>query len=133
MNKKASSILLLIFEIIVVVLVVFLTSRIATNYASSDSIVKINTANDLDIMINALVGVPGEAFVEYPQKNISQFTFTLTPTMLEVKIGDEPKFTRAKVDLHLPEGYTAEGFLKEAEDLCLEKKRKKIKLRECNG
>lgn len=132
MNKKAESIIMMIFEILVVLMVSYILVSIAQSYAESITTVKINAANDIQMMVNTLVGVPGEALIKYP-RNVSALTFILDNNGIAVFRKGEPE-TKWKVQqFFLPEGYAAEGTLEEKSWLCLEKKNKKILLRECKS
>ena len=133
MNRKATSILMMIFEVLAVVLVVFTTAKIATAYGQSETVAKINTAEDLRMMIDTLVGVPGEALVKYPH-NVSTFSFLLRTGSVSVFTkGENEKFWVVR-KFSLPEGYSAEtdgGVVEGTSSVCLEKKIKKILLRPC--
>lgn len=121
---------MLIFEVLAVILVVYIMVTVSRSYAQSDLVLRINTAEDLQMMVNTLVGIPGEAIVSYPQ-NISAFSVVLVPGGLSVfKQGEEEVLWETRV-FHLPKGYTAEGSYAGNGQLCLEKKDYKIILREC--
>lgn len=130
MNKKAASIIMIIFELLVVILVVFMTMEVARGMGKSDTVFKINLANDLRMMLDTLVGVPGEAVVEYPY-NVSQYVVLLGQGKITVFKKGEADVRKVIRNFYLPEGYRAIGSLEEKERLCLEKKDKNIFLREC--
>jgi hypothetical protein len=130
MDKKGSSIVLMIFEIIIVVFVVYTTFQIAQAYASSDTSNKINLANDLKMMVDTLVGVPGDAMVEYPG-DVSRYTFILTPTAVTVFVLGEGERGAVTRDLNLPNSFSAFGDLSQQERLCLKKEQKRIELLSC--
>ena len=67
MNKKATSIILMIFEIVVVISVIIMTFQVAVAFAKAETVVKINLAQDLQMMVNTLVSIPGNTLVEIPQ------------------------------------------------------------------
>ena len=130
MNKKAASILMMIFEILVVVLVVGIVYSYAAGLAKGERTEKAILAEEMRMMVDTLVGVPGEAVVEYPY-NVSKYVFLLNKNSITVFIGDEDKVNWAVRKFFLPKGYNAFGTLKGKEKLCLEKKDKNIRLREC--
>ncbi len=130
MNKKATNIPLMIFEIIAVVIVVSMMMSAAKAFAQSERTFKLKAAEDIRMMIDTLVAVPGEAIVAYPH-NVSLYSFIVDAGSVAVfKKGESDVLwvTRAFI---LPEGYTAEGVLEEKERLCIEKKAKRILVREC--
>ena len=128
MNKKASSVLMIIFELIAVILIITLTSTIGKAYGESSTILKINAAEDVRMMVDTLVSVPGDAIVIYPH-NISGYNFVLTDGAISVSDADDVWISR---EFFLPKGYTAEGAVKNINHLCLEKKFKKIIVKDCN-
>ncbi len=130
MNKQASSILVMIFEIIVVCIVVYITISIAHAYGSSLLTVKINAAEDIKMMVNTLVAVPGDALVKQPQ-NVTEFSFILTSNSISVFENEQADQSPAVRAFFLPQGYTAEGSVLRISPICLEKKSKRIILKEC--
>lgn len=130
MNKKAASILMMIFEILVVVLVVGMVYIYASGLAKGERTEKAILAEEIRMMVDTLVGVPGEAVVEYPY-NVSRYVFILNEEGVSVFKEDEDKDNWAVRKFFLPKGYDASGTLEEEERLCLEKKEKNIRLREC--
>lgn len=135
-NKKGASIIMMLIEITVVVLVVFLVMQKTVSLADSDTILKKIAAEDMAMMVNALVGTPGDAVVGYPH-DVSQFSFILGQTSIIVMKKGETRILREIRKFRLPESYTAEGFAEEKASVCLEKRRNeesgdhKIILREC--
>lgn len=133
MNKKAASILLMIFEILVVIAVVFTTTSIAQAYGKSETVAKINVAQDLQMMVDTLVGVPGNALVKYPHE-VSTFSFLLRSGSIAVFTKGEAEQLWIVRKFSLPDGYVAEatgGVIEATKELCLEKSGKKILLRAC--
>lgn len=130
MNKQANSILVMIFEIIVVSIVVYITISIAHAYGSSLLTAKINSAEDIKMMVNTLVAVPGDALVEYP-KNVTEFSFILTPNSVSVFENEQTDQSPAVRAFFLPQGYIAEGSVIRISPICLEKKSKRIILGAC--
>ncbi|MEK6937563.1 MAG: hypothetical protein AABX04_00820 [Nanoarchaeota archaeon] len=130
MNKKASSILIVIGEVMLVILFGFMIMRNATNLATSDHIQKVNLAQDMFLMINTLVGTPGEAVVAYPTST-EKFILILSKDSVIVMAPKDLPTDQEKRIFRLPEGWTAEGVTKQLKKVCLEKKSNKIWLREC--
>ncbi len=132
LNKKAaSSVIMLIFEMIVVILVIFITTSIAQSYGKSETIQKINAAEEFRMMLNTLAGVPGEATVFYP-KNLSSFQLVLNSNNIIVSIKGEPENLWAVRSFSLPQGYTAQGVVQGEAQVCLEKKEKTLLLKKCS-
>ena len=135
MATKAASILLMIFEILVVLAVVFTTTSIAQAYGKSETVAKINAAEDMRMMLDTLVGVPGNVLVKYPH-DLSSFTFLLRSGSIAVFTKGEAEPLWVVRKFSLPEGYTAEtagGVIegRETKEICLEKSGKKLLLRAC--
>ncbi|MBI2662272.1 hypothetical protein HYX11_02325 [Candidatus Woesearchaeota archaeon] len=130
MNSKGSSILMMIFEILIVLLTVYLITSIAYAYGSSTMVAKVNVAEEIRMMVDTLVGVPGEAIVEYP-KNVSGFIFILDNAGIAVLEKGQAKNLWIIREFNLPNGYKTEGSTENEARVCLEKKEKKIILRKC--
>ncbi len=130
MDQKAASTVLMVFEVLIVLFVVYSYFQIAEKYASSETTNKINLADDIKMMVDALVGTPGDTTAQYPAK-VSKYSFVLSSSSVTVFIkgeGEQKKVTR---HFFLPEGYKAFGTLEGKESLCLEKEKRRILLREC--
>jgi len=130
MDKRAVSTLLMVLEIMVILISAYSIFSIASKFASSETNNKIILADDLKMMIDTLVGTPGEAVVQYPE-NVSKYTFVLSSSSVSVFIkgeGDQQKIVRY---FSLPEGYQAFGTLDGKNNLCVAKEKKNIMLREC--
>ncbi len=130
MNKRGISTLLMILEIMVILISAYSIFSIASKYAGSETTNKIILSDDLKMMIDTLVGTPGEAVVQYPE-NVSKYTFVLSSSSISVFIkgeGDQKKIVRY---FSLPEGYQAFGTLDGKNALCLAKEKRNIMLREC--
>ena len=131
MNKRGSSIMMIIFELLVVVMVVYLLTSIAQSYASSTLAAKVQAAEEISMMVNTLVALPGDALVQYP-KSSELFVFTLANDQIVVhEPGAHIDITAAYRSFVLPKDYAAEGTVEKKSNICLEKKSKKIILREC--
>ena len=130
MNKKGITTLMMILEIIIVLFAAYAIFNIASKYASSETTNKIIIADDIKMMVDTLVGTPGEAAVQYPG-NVSKYTFILSSSSITVFIKEEGEQRKIVRYFSLPEGYQAFGTLEGKDNLCLEKEKKKIALREC--
>lgn len=130
MNKKGANILLFIFEVLVVLLVIFIATNTAQAYGKSETVTKINVAEELRMMINTLAGIPGEALVKYPS-DLSSFRLVLREDRVIVFSKGETEEQWIERTFSLPPGHTAEGVSEEQAKVCLEKKNKKILLRPC--
>lgn len=130
MDKRGITTLMMILEIIIILLASYSIFSLASKFASSETTNKIIIADDIKMMVDTLVGTPGEAVVQYPG-NVSKYTFILSSSSVSVFIkgeGDQKKIMRY---FSLPEGYQAFGTLENGDNLCLVKEKKKIVLREC--
>jgi len=123
---------MIIFELLVVIMVVGMTFSVAKDMAEGERVEKANSAEDIRMMIDTLVGVPGDAVVEYPY-NVSKYAFTLDKNGVTVFEKGEDKANWAVRSIHLPLDYKLAGALDEEERLCLEKTSKNIFLRECKS
>lgn len=132
MNKKAASIIMIIIELLAVILVISMTFSVAKGMAKGERVEKVSLAEEIRMMVDTLVSVPGEAVVEYPH-NVSEYFFLLDKGSISVfKEGDD-KVNWVIRNFYLPEGYETVGSLKGKERACLEKKGKNIFLRECKA
>ena len=138
MNKKATSIILLIFEIIAVISVILITTSTAKAYGSSDAVQRIILAREIQFMINTLAGVPGEAVELYPY-NVSEYSVILNSNSVNVFRPGKVESTRISFRFNLPQSLIAEGSWESSgsypgtnqPQLCLEKNKQKITLKSC--
>ena len=130
MNKKAVSIIMMIIEILVVITAGVITTQIANSYASSDIVERSRIANDLELMVNVLVGIPSDAVVEYPE-DVSGYVISLTSDKVSVFTKNENLITHTTRRYNLPEGFKAEGFEEGTKRVCLTKRNKVIFLEGC--
>lgn len=120
----------MIFEILAVVMLIYVTLSIAKALGESDTVFKKSIAEDMRMMVDVLAGVPGDAVVRYPV-DVSRLTFSLDSNTLSLFVKDKPGDLREIRNFFLPEGYTAEGFVEGVASVCIEKRGKAIRLREC--
>lgn len=132
MNKKASSIVLAIGEVLVFVTIMWMMLAYAERLANSETVIKSNTANNFALMVNTLIGTPGEAIVAYPH-NVSRYNLILNQDSISVISPGENQLLWEVRKFNLPNNYAAEGVIQEKDKVCLEKKNKKIILRECRA
>ena len=137
MNKKGYNLIMVMFEILVVISVIFLTFQVAKSYASSDSVDKENLAWDLSMMVNAMVGVHGDAEVEYPN-NVSRFSIVMQNGGVKVFVKGESEVKQSFKRFYLPEKYSAEGTIDQGANepiskICLKKSGYVFELKECIG
>ena len=142
-NKKAASIILMIFEILVVIIVVGMAFFVAKSYAKSETIQKELITEDLRMMVNALVAVPGDATVQYPH-DTSAYTFFLTDSEVIgfVKGEESQELGKVSKNIFLPVAdakvspptkiFTASGTVEGKKSICLEKIKKRISLKPCS-
>ena len=130
MNKKGSSIILMIFEVLFVVFVVFMAFNFAVKAASDETVVKENIANEFSLMVNTLVGTPGNAVISYPY-NISTYSLILDNEKVTVLKKGDPEPQNVKSSFVLPYGYSGEGVVDQKDFICLQKSKKDLILREC--
>lgn len=131
MNTRGESILLLIFEVLAVLLVTYILVSIAGAYGKSDTVLRINAAEDIRMMADTLVGMPGEVTVHYPL-NVSSFSFILADGSITVLKKGEAEPAKVVRPFFLPSGYTASGTVEEQAWICLEKKGNAITLKSCD-
>ena len=129
-GKKGTGILLLVFELLVIVGVIFLMLQVGRSFANSDAVTKANHANDMMMMVNTLIGVPGNAVILYPH-NVSRFTIILTQKDVRVRTVEEPEVLQTKRTLVVPTGYTVTGNVDGDNYACIKKNRDFISLEAC--
>jgi len=129
-NKKGVALVLWIFSLLAVAYLIFSVLEITIHYANSETANKIVIANDFGMMINTLVGLPGNAVVEFPQ-SLGNYTITLTSSTINVRFGDDSESKIIMREFILPQNYDVVGYVVEKERVCLEKKDNQIILKEC--
>lgn len=128
-DKKGSMILVAVYEILAVLAIIFILVSVADVLGNSDTVFKINAVEDIRMMINTLVGVTGDAVVEYPN-DVSEYIFILSQNKILMFKEDE-RDQKIERMFFVPEGYSAQGVTEEVEKICLEKRDKTILLRPC--
>ena len=135
MNKKADTTLLVhLFSLIVVMAVILKIIRVAGGLADSTTVVKVNAVNDITMMINTLVGVPGEGYIEY-NVNMSKFIIFVDDEFVTVSEVDDTILTKETRKIHLPVNHEVTGIVGEKDKVCLRKEiqreMKRIYIEEC--
>lgn len=134
-SKRASARpFLILFELLFVIAVGWITVSIATDLAQSETVQQNRIAQDTAMMVNALVGAPGDSIVEYPA-NLTQYTLTLTSDAFIIRKTSEGQYDQTKATFYLPAGYigqTQEGVIRGKQHVCLERTQRVITLRECS-
>tara|TARA_Y100000310_G_C20474848_1_gene711889 strand:+ start:57 stop:722 length:666 start_codon:yes stop_codon:yes gene_type:complete len=130
MNKKGVMTLIMVFELLLIAIVIFMVVDKAKTYGESDTVTKINIAEDIKMMVNTLVSVPGNVVIEYP-RGVEKFNLILDSSGVTVFKNNEPKQKRVSRHFILPTLYSAIGTITNVNKICLEKERKKIILRKC--
>ncbi len=129
-DKKGMINLMVLIEVIAVLSISYLAIEKARSLSDSVEVLKETVAEDVRLMLDTLVGVPGDALVEYPL-NISSFNLILKTNVIYVFEPGEPQPLWTAREFYLPQGYIAEGVLEGEEKLCLEKEGRKLLLRKC--
>lgn len=126
---------LIVGELAAIALVGVLIFGAVFAITNSDTVVRKVHAKNIGLMINTLVGLPGDALVKYPD-DVSDFSFVLTTKGVSVFKEGEPDCSLVTSSCEveyfdLPESYKAEGTLLSKEKLCLQKTEQNIILRGC--
>ncbi len=134
-DKEAVISLRIIIEIVMVLALSAVIVSAAYGYGNSEFVQKQIHAENIRLMINTLIGVPGDAVLKYPydaKLNISTYSFLLYNDRVTVMQGAQDGFAVIRA-FSLPSGYTSSSIIKEARIFCIEKnsKRKEIMLRDC--
>ena len=123
---------MMLFEVLAVLAVAYITITVGQVYGSSDTVFKINTAEEVRMMIDTLAGIPGDAIVKFPY-NVSGYIFILEPGAINIFKDGEKQSSGKWVTrrFFLPLNYGVEGTLKDSDYFCLEKERlqKQVKIR----
>ena len=120
LNKKGFTLLTWIFEILAVLLVIFILTSTAEAFGNSDTVFKINLAEDIRMMLNTLAGVPGAAVVTIPY-NLSGYNLILSRNSITVFKEGDPETKKITRTFFLPEGYSSSGVIDNLDTVCIEK------------
>jgi len=128
-SKKGASILMVMFEIMVVITVVWMGFQIATSMANSETVNKALLAEDLSMLVNTMVAVPGDVEMGYPignlsEINVSKYNIVIVNdnNQIQVYLPDDTELNKAKRNFDLPDGYNVAGGIFQEEKFCLEKR-----------
>lgn len=132
-KKGIEKIPLLIFEVLFVVAVGWIAVNISTNYAQSQTVQQIRTAEEISMMVNTLVATPGESLVEYPN-NLTQYRLVLTSSAIIISLTSGSDYDQVQRNFYLPTGYIAQtqgGIVEHTQHVCLSRKDRIITLQIC--
>ncbi len=131
MNKKAATVLMMLFEIMIVIVVISLAITYSYRLGSSDSVLRERVQDDIIQMMYAGVSTPGDFVVAYPT-NLSEYNLLLSSNTIYVGNENTPARQKQGEKFILPKTYTASGVVDNQEIVCLEKQQKVFLLRSCN-
>ena len=136
-SKKGQIIIVYLMGLVALLVVVAMTINLAQKAGDSDQVIKEVLAEEVRIAVNALIAVPGDAWIKLPvdaNYDISELTISLRGEFVEVKTSedDDKSVFNARKVFHLPQGYDSSGTVREVNFLCLVKDDKLIKLGECD-
>jgi hypothetical protein len=133
MNNKGDVgiIMMLVFEALFVIVIIAMLTSGATRLGESASLKKINAAEEIRLIANALLAVPGEGVVEYPRGK--GLVLSLTAGEVQAYTEGENEALWIKRTIVLPEGYTAFGTVKGSSSVCVEKQKTQLSLRICKA
>jgi hypothetical protein len=117
-------------EIVALVILAGVVLGIGVKLGSSETILRNNIAEDLRMMVDTLISVPGDAVLEYP-RDVSGYIFLLNNQKIDVFMKNELESQMVSRNFILPLGYSAQGNVNERSNICLEKNYKTIFIREC--
>ena len=126
--------IMIMFEVIVAVAVIVIGISVAVEQGKSERVIKTYMVDDLALMVNAVVGVPGDVIIAYPD-DVSDYRFLMDDYSITVLREGDLKEGQVTRKFQLPDGYKAEvdANAKGAKEICLEKKNYVIKLRNCQN
>lgn len=158
-HRGSSSLLVLIFEIIGVLVVMGILFTATIAYASSGGIKNIHVNNELYLLVNAIVAVPGDVTLQLSQgvfSDLSSYrvefqgsgeTAKITTIFFQEEENKENEENEEKekknnpeekpqVSAHklliLPRSYTLTGTVERERVVCLEKKGQQIDIKPCS-
>jgi len=129
-SKKGEMTLLMTIELIVVISIAFIVFEVSTAYAKSDTVIKVNSADNLGMMVETVVAIPGDIVVQYP-KDLSKFNVLVDANRVLVMLKDDPITKRAQTNFNVPSGYVVRGIVKNKKFICIDKKNKEVLIRAC--
>lgn len=130
MNKKASAVMMIVFEVVIVVVIVTLSIMYAKKLAESETVAKKNIANDMKMMIDAAAGIQADFVVQYP-RDMSKYNVIIASGKVRVEIEGENTAKAMEKRFFLPAEHNAVGLVKKEKNLCFDKKDKDIVIRPC--
>ena len=130
MNKKGLTVLIIVLEVLAVALISFTTIGVAQSYGKSESVNKINLANEIKMMVDTLVATPYDTKVAFPG-DLSKYVFILSNEKISVSLPGESDIKKEVRHFSLPDRFRAFGSMTEKNQLCLRKEGRDIILEEC--
>jgi hypothetical protein len=128
-SKKGAMILMVLFEVIAVFTIITMIIIVAKDLASSDRVVRNLIVEDMNLMVNSLISVPGEMQVKYPLsdiRNITKYAFSISNTAVSVRDTEKEGILVTTRTINVPMGYTVIGAVQNVDFFCLNKKNKEI-------
>src|SRR3989344_6287786 len=121
MNKKGVELpMVLIAELLVLALVAYVVMHNVFDVINHDDIFKENTGADMKMMIDTLVGLPGDAIVKYPQ-NLSEYNIAILDNNKVAVFLPNDRLRKDWNYFFLPEGYTVRDSGERQCAVCLRK------------
>ena len=132
MNKKGTSIILMIFEIVAVIMVIGIAFSAVSKFSTSENVLKVRYAEEVKMMVNTMLGTPGNAQVVFPY-DVTNYVFRIAGSQVIVFIeGKDSSEQLATRSFFEPKGYTVTGSsLGPENEFCMIKSGKKIELGAC--
>lgn len=130
MDKRGMTTVMMVLEILLILIASYSIFNIASQYASSDTTNKIILIEDIKMMIDTLIGTPGDAVVRYPG-DVSGYTLILGQSSISGYLTEQGEGSKLTRYVSLPDAYQGFGTLQGESSLCLEKKNNKIILGKC--
>ncbi|HLC90958.1 MAG TPA: N-acetylmuramoyl-L-alanine amidase [Candidatus Nanoarchaeia archaeon] len=131
MNKKGVELpMILIAELLVLALVAYVVFHNVFDVINHDDVFKENAGADLKMMIDTLVGLPGDVIVKYPQ-SLSEYNVAILDNNKVAVFLPDDRLRKDWNYFFLPEGYSARGTAEQQRAVCLRKMGKTISIEPC--
>lgn len=128
-SKKGAMILMVLFEVIAVFTIIAMIVIVAKDLASSDRVARNLIVEDMNLMVNSLISVPGEMQVKYPLsdiRNITKYAFSISNTAVSIRDTEKEGILVTTRTINVPIGYTVIGAVQNVKYFCMNKKNKDI-------
>jgi len=142
MNKRAQESIehenlpfMIIIELIAVLMIISIPFGVANSYGKGAELIKSKAAEDISLLINGWLSVPGVGIIKYSSYNLSALTLSLDPQTNEL-ILSSPSGPDQRRHFSLPQNiFLHLSLVQGPQEICLEKKvvgeKQIILLREC--